>query len=59
MAMTHLGRRVRERAEEVIRQTAKELGDGGAQDFAEYRYHAGYIAGIKAIIGILEEQEND
>lgn len=58
MAITNLGRRVKERAEKMVQQLAFDIAGGGAKDFAEYRYHVGYVAGIRDLVAILEELEN-
>jgi hypothetical protein len=35
------------------------LGDGLAQDFADYRYRAGKIAGLKDAIDLCEQAEKE
>ena len=59
MALTNLGRMFRGRIEAEIRELSDRLAGGGAQDYGEYRYRSGEIAGMNAAILILEQLEAD
>lgn len=57
MAVTNLGRQFKAQIEQQIRELSDRLAGGGAQDYAEYRYRVGEIAGMNATILILEQLE--
>lgn len=59
MAISHIGRLLKERAERETQQVAYDLLKGAAKEAAELRYYQGYAEGIKWMLEALEAIESE
>ena len=59
MAISHIGRLLRQRAIEEQRKIGDHLLDNVAKDFSEVKYWVGYVQGIRWAIDMLETIESE
>ena len=57
MAKTHFQKVLQDKLEQAIETRARALASGAAQDYAQYKFEVGFIAGLEAAGHLSDETE--